>query len=127
MQSVNKYALVQSPTCFGRLCNLYQGAVTRILVRVNVKFILEQSTKAQKGLYSLFNLGAPRWGWVVSTTPRPIYPQERDPVTIVQEDGWTPGPVWTGAENLVPQRGFDPRTVQARSESLHRLNYRGPQ
>ena len=32
-------------------------------------------------------------------------------VPIVQEDGWAPGPVWTGAENLAPPR-FDPRTIQ---------------
>jgi len=25
---------------------------------------------------------------------------ERDPVAIVQEAGWAPRPVWTGAENL---------------------------
>jgi hypothetical protein len=24
----------------------------------------------------------------------------KDPVPIVREAGWTPGPVWTGAENL---------------------------
>jgi hypothetical protein len=36
---------------------------------------------------------------------------EKDPVPIVQEAGWTPGPVWTGAENLAPL-GFDPRTFQ---------------
>jgi hypothetical protein len=24
----------------------------------------------------------------------------KDPVPIVQEAGWAPGPVWTGAENL---------------------------
>ena len=34
----------------------------------------------------------------------------KNPVPIVQEAGWTPGPVWT-AEILVPQ-GYDPRTVQ---------------
>jgi hypothetical protein len=28
-----------------------------------------------------------------------IYPR-KDPVPIVQEAGWSPGPVWTGAENL---------------------------
>ena len=27
-----------------------------------------------------------------------------DPVPIVQEAGWAPGPVWTGAENLAPNR-----------------------
>jgi hypothetical protein len=29
---------------------------------------------------------------------------------LVQEAGWAPGPVWTGAENLAPP--LDPRTVQ---------------
>jgi hypothetical protein len=33
------------------------------------------------------------------------------PVPIVEEAGWAPGPVWTGAENI-PSPGFDPRTVQ---------------
>jgi hypothetical protein len=36
-------------------------------------------------------------GWVVNATPRPLYPQERDPLPIVQEVGWAPGPAWTGA------------------------------
>ena len=50
--------------------------------------------------------------WVVNATPRPLYPRDRNPVPIVQ-DGWDPGPVWTGAENLAPApKGFDPRTVQ---------------
>jgi len=26
----------------------------------------------------------------------------KDPVPIVEEAGWAPGPVWTGAENLTP-------------------------
>jgi hypothetical protein len=53
-----------------------------------------------------------RRGWEVSVTPRPLFTPEKDPVPIVQEAGWTPGPVWTGAENLVTPPGFDPRTVQ---------------
>ena len=36
----------------------------------------------------------------------------KDLVPIVQEAGWAPGPVRTGAENLPPPPGFDPRTVQ---------------
>jgi hypothetical protein len=49
-------------------------------------------------------------GWLA---PRPgrFTPRERDPVRIVQEAGWAPGPVWTDAEYLTPP-GFDPRTVQ---------------
>jgi len=33
----------------------------------------------------------------------------KDPLPIVQEAGWAPGPVWKSAENLAPP-GFDPRT-----------------
>jgi len=43
--------------------------------------------------------------------PRQHLTPGKDPVPIVQEAGWAPGPVWTGAENLAPP-GFDPRTVQ---------------
>ena len=35
-----------------------------------------------------------------------------DPVPILQEGGWAPAPVWTGAENRAPP-GFDPRTFQS--------------
>jgi len=38
----------------------------------------------------------------VSVTPRPLLTPGKDPVPIVQETGWAPGPVWTGAENLTP-------------------------
>ena len=47
----------------------------------------------------------------VSVTPRPLFTSGKDPVPIVQEAGWAPGPVWTGAENLGPP-GFDPLTAQ---------------
>ena len=46
-------------------------------------------------------------GWGVSVTPRPLFMPGKDPVPIVQEAGWAPGPVWTGAENLAPT-GIDP-------------------
>jgi len=41
--------------------------------------------------------------------PAALYPG-KDPVLIVQQAGWAPGPVWTGEENLAPP-GFDPRLV----------------
>ena len=66
-----------------------------------------------------FNLGA-RCGWVVKATPRPLYPRGRDPVPVIQEDGWTTEPVWTGAENLATTRFRLPDRA-ARSESLYRL------
>jgi hypothetical protein len=32
--------------------------------------------------------------------PAVRYPRERSGLPILQEAGWNPGPVWTGAENL---------------------------
>ena len=52
--------------------------------------------------------------------------RERDPVPNTQEAGWVPGPVWTGAENLVPSGIRNPERP-SRSESLYRLSYPGPQ
>ena len=46
----------------------------------------------------------------------------KDPVPIVQEAGWAPGPVWTGAENLAPT-GVRSPDLPARSQSLYRLSY----
>ena len=47
----------------------------------------------------------------------------KDPVPTVQEVGWAPGPVWTGAENLA-LTGIRSRDRPARSQSLYRLSYR---
>jgi hypothetical protein len=56
-----------------------------VKVKVEVKFTLEQATKARGGsrvIAVLFNFGA-RWGWVVNVTPPPLYPRDIDPVSIV--------------------------------------------
>jgi hypothetical protein len=53
---------------------------------VKVKISLEQAMKAQTGvevyIYSFFD-PVTRWGWVVNSTPRPLYPREGDPVSII--------------------------------------------
>jgi hypothetical protein len=72
-----------------------------IYIYKKIKVPLTDS-EAQRGgrgiaLHSL-ELGARR-GWVVSTTPRSLYPG-KDPVPIVQKPGWAPGPVWTCVKNL---------------------------
>jgi hypothetical protein len=41
---------------------------------------------------------------------------------FLQEAGWAPGPVWTGAENLA-HTGIRSPDSPARSHSLYRLNY----
>jgi hypothetical protein len=63
-------------------------------------------------------------GWLA---PRPgrFTPLERDPVPVVQEAGWAPGPVWTAAENLA-LTGIRSPDRPARSESLYRLRYPDP-
>ena len=48
-------------------------------------------------------------GW--STPHTGHFPPGKDPVPIVQDAGWAPGPVWTDAENLT-SIGIRPRTVQ---------------
>jgi hypothetical protein len=64
--------------------------------------------------------GATSGGW---STPRPgCFTPENNTVAIVQEAGWAQGPVWTGAEKLVPTR-IRSSDRQARSESIHRLGY----
>ena len=44
----------------------------------------------------------------VSVTPRPLFTPRKDPVPIVREAGWAPGPVWRNAEILVPHRDSIP-------------------
>ena len=61
-----------------------------------------------------------RWG--VSITPRPLFTPGKDPVSLVQEAGWDPGPVWTGAENFAPTGIWSPDRP-ARSQSLYRPSY----
>ena len=61
-------------------------------------------------------------GWVVKATPRPLNPQRTELVPIVQEAGWSPGPVWAGVENPT-SNGIRSPDRPARSESLYRLSY----
>ena len=79
--------------------------------------------RGSRGITLLFHDHGTRRGWGVSVTPRPLFTPEKDPVPIVQEAGWAPGPVWTGAENLAPTRIQSPDRP-ARSQSLYRLSYR---
>ena len=61
-------------------------------------------------------------GWL---TPRPgRFTSGNNPVPVVEEAGWTPEPVWTGAESLAPTEIRSPNRT-ARTESLYRLSYPG--
>ena len=58
---------------------------------------------------------------MVSSTPRPHFTPGKNPVPILQEAGWAPGPVWTGGKSR-PHRDSIP-DPPARSQSLYRLSY----
>jgi len=58
---------------------------------------------------------------VVSSTSRPHFTPGKDPVPIVQEAGWVPGPVWTGGKSRPHWDSIPDRP--ARSQSLYRLSY----
>jgi hypothetical protein len=63
-------------------------------------------------------------GW--SAPPPCRFTPGEEPVPIVQEAGFAPGPGWTGAENLATPTGILSPDRPARSESLYRLSYPGP-
>ena len=90
-------------------------------VMVKLQFILEEATKAQswsRGMALLFV------EWVVSATPRPIYPQERHGTHCIGV--WVdPRSGLVGCEKPCPHRDSI-LGCPASSESLYRLSYPGP-
>jgi len=56
--------------------------------------------RGSRGIAPPFLDNGNRRGWGVNVTPRPLFTPGKDPVPIVQEAGWAPRPVWTGAKNL---------------------------
>ena len=104
--------------------------ICKSLVKVKVKCTLVQALRlctgrtahrGSRGIALLFHDHGTRRVWGVSVTPRPLFTAGKDPVPIVQEAGWAPGPVWT-AENLAPT-GIRSVDRPARNQSLYRLSY----
>ena len=52
-----------------------------------------------RGIAVLFHDRGTRRGWMVNSTPWPHFTPGKDPVPILQEAGWAPGPVWTGGKS----------------------------
>jgi hypothetical protein len=61
-----------------------------------------EAHRGSRGIALPFLDHGTRRGRRVSVTPRPLFTHGKDPVAIVQEAWWAPGPVWTGAENFAP-------------------------
>jgi len=88
-----------------RLCNNCCGGKT-----IKVKWSRYRPGVAHmvgRGIALLFHDRGTRRVWVVSSTPRPHFTPRKDPVPILQEAGWAPGPVWTGGKSR-PTPGFEP-------------------
>ena len=98
---------------------------TSQVTKVKVKCSRYRPGMAQSmgwGLALLFHDRDTRRGWVVSSTPRPHFTPGKDPVPILQEAGWAPGPVLTGGQSCSHRDSIPDRP--ARSQSLYRLIYR---
>jgi hypothetical protein len=74
--------------------------------------------RGSRGIALLFHDHDTRRRWGVSVTPRPFFTPGKDPIPIVQEVGWAPGPVWKGGESLAPI-GIRSPARPARSQSLY--------
>jgi len=111
--------------CIGDIFKHFQSTlVNQIYIKVKVKWSRYRPGVAQRvgrGIALLFHDRGTRRGWVVSSTPRAHFTPGKDPVPILQEAGWTPGPVWTGGKSR-PHRDSIPDRP-ARSQSLYRLSY----
>jgi len=70
----------------------------------------------------LFHDHVTRRGWVDSSTPRPHLTPGKDPVPILQEAGWAPGPVWMGRKSRPNKDSI--MDHPAYSQLLYWLSYR---
>jgi len=80
-----------------------------------------EGTEGEQRYISTLSLTSPLDGVCVCVCGQlhaALAPRERDPVPILQEVGWAPGPVWTGAPT-----GILSPDCPARSELPHHLNY----
>ena len=106
--------------------NLYKKKIAK-KVKVTLVQALRLCTgrtahKGSRGIALLFHDHGTRRCEGSASRPGRSLPPEKDQVPIVQEAGWAPGPVWTGAENLA-STGIRSPDRPVRSQSLYRLSY----
>ena len=109
------------------LASPYVASYWKVKLKVTLVQALRLCTgrtahRGSRGIALLFHDHGTWRGWGVSVTPWPFFTPGNDPVPIVQEAGWAPGPVWTGAENIAPT-GIRSPDRPARGQSLYRLSY----
>jgi hypothetical protein len=113
------------------VCTYIMGSHSVYIKTQKVKCTLVQALRlctgrtahrGSRGIALPFHDHCTRSGGRVSVTPRPLLISGKDPVPIVQEAGWAPGPVLAGAENLASARIRSPDRP-AVIQSLYRLSY----
>ena len=93
-----------------------QKYAERNLHKVNVKWSCYRPGVAQRagrGIALLLHDRDTRRGWVVSSTPRPHFTPEKDPVPILQEAGRAPGSVWTGENSRLHRDSIPDRSARS--------------
>ena len=80
------------PWCFSRN-EVVKGKVKCTLVQALRLCTVSTAHRGSRGIALLILDQDTRRGWGVSVTPRPLFTPGKDPVPIVQEAGWAPGPV----------------------------------
>ena len=91
---------------------------------IKIKFSRYRPGVAQRlcrGIALLFHDRGTRREWVASSKPRPHFTPGKDPVPIVEEAGWAPGPVWNGGKSRPHRDSISDRP--ACSQSLYRMSY----
>ena len=110
-----------------RICTMDWPGKVKVKVNCTLVQALRLCTgrtahRGSRGIALPFHDHGTRQGRGVSVTPWPFFIPGKDPVPIVQEAVWAPGPVWTGAENLATT-GIRSPDRPARSQSLYRPRY----
>ena len=79
-----------------------------------------EARRGPAGGYSSITVALEGGEWSAAR-PSCTLPPGKDPLPIVHEAGWAPGPVWTGGKSH-PHRDLIPDRP-ACSQSVHRLSY----
>ena len=72
-----------------------------------------QAQRVGRGIALIFHDRGTRRGWVVSSRAWPHFTPGKDPVPIVQEDGWALGPVWTGGKSRFHREAIPDRPARS--------------
>ena len=91
--------------------------IVTLYINIKVKFSRYRPGVAQRvgrGIALLFHDRGTRSGWVVSSTPRPLFTPGKGTIPILQEAEWAPGPVWTGGNSRAQRDSIPDRPARSR-------------